>query len=220
MSGGTSSLQDSLRGHLNWDNQRQGLWNAGGQQWDMFRNDAEIFSGARAQEEDAAAQAAADRAASQRAQQQAQQMAAQMLGGQYTGGQASGGGGSGMMAAPVTVTPNQTPNMGLPQLQNQGQASRGDIAAFLASMRQGVPTGGYSPAMQRTVMPGPQITPPAQGGGQGGDLGGGLGAGLGYGGTGGYFGATPGGGMGLFPQQYGNSQQMIQQLLQSQQGGR
>lgn len=115
------------------------------------------------QQQQAQEAAAAEAAAHQRAV----DMAAQMFGPGYQGGQVTGGGGSGMMASPMIVTPQQQWNMGLPGLQNQGQASRQDIAALLGQMRQNPAMGGFNPLMPRTVMPqppGPQ-RPPLQGDG-------------------------------------------------------
>lgn len=106
------------------------------------------------QQEQAAESAAADAASHQRAI----DMAQQMFGGAYQGATVTGGGANpgaarGMMASPMLVTPQQQPNQGLPMLQNQGAASRGDIQQFLAQMRQQMPNTGYSPLIPRTVMP-------------------------------------------------------------------
>lgn len=85
----------------------------------------------------------------------------------YSGGTISGGGGSGAMASPMVVTPQQRWNMGMPGLQNQGQASRQDIAGLFQQMRQSPAMGGFNPLMPRTVMPPPQVAqrPPLQGDG-------------------------------------------------------
>lgn len=160
----SSRLRESVRGHFRPENQRRGLYHGAGQQWDSLRRDADIFSGQTELDREEAAATAASEANAAAASQRAREMVAQMFGGAYAGGDVSGGGGSGMLASPMMVTPQQQPNQGLPMLQNQGSASRGDIASFLAQMRQQMPNTGYNPLLPRTVMPPPQQAPAAPAG--------------------------------------------------------
>lgn len=77
---------------------------------------------------------------------------------QGLGGLGGAGGLGGIFASPTVVTPQQTPNAGLPMMQSPMTANRGDIASYLNQLRQGMPIGGYSPLLPRTTMM-PQIAP-------------------------------------------------------------